>query len=99
MLSYLFLESYGSGEVVSCSSEICDVTLDLKCPNDTMVIAIEPMESECCPSAPSCRCKSCPAMEPMCEEGHLQVLQSLGTGQPGTCCSVYECKDKGRKPS
>ena len=97
--TFLYIvESYGSGEVVSCASVTCEVTLDLKCPNDTMVVGIEPSENECCSSAPSCQCNPCPTKEPMCEEGFLQVLKSLGTGQPGTCCSMYECKEKGRQP-
>jgi hypothetical protein len=63
----------------------CQLTSELLCPNDSLVIY---KETECCPEV-SCHCKPCP--DHPCPLGSLPQVLQLADGTPGFCCDLIKC--------
>lgn len=80
-----------------CSDAACTVQVHVQCPADSFFAKpLTPKPGHCCPETPDhpCQCLPCLEEEVTCPEGHVKVKVTVGNDQPGSCCDVYECREK-----
>ncbi|XP_043226400.1 cysteine-rich motor neuron 1 protein-like isoform X3 [Amphibalanus amphitrite] len=77
---------------VSCLSTAEGTSLS-GCPVDSVLKLAPPARPDCCPSVAECVCdlESCPR-RPQCAHGQPTVVRA-GDRRPGSCCSIWDCKD------
>jgi hypothetical protein len=79
-------------EVDPCADVRCQVVFEPRCPSDSKAIGGNILPGECCPSAAKCVCNYLECLNPVCSPGYNRVVSKKGTGKPGSCCDIYECK-------
>ncbi|XP_028840160.1 cysteine-rich motor neuron 1 protein [Denticeps clupeoides] len=75
-----------------CSKARCEVQFSPRCPEDSVLIEGYAPAGECCPSPSRCVCSPAGCLRKVCQPGYLNILVSKGSGRPGECCDLYECK-------
>ncbi|XP_014251759.1 cysteine-rich motor neuron 1 protein-like isoform X2 [Cimex lectularius] len=71
---------------------------EIKCPNDSLPLPRKQAEGECCSVPQGCECLPGPCPGPtVCPKGQFNKVRMAGTGEPGSCCPVYECQLKNIK--
>ena len=63
-----------------------------RCPEDSVLIEGYAPPGECCPLPSRCVCSPAGCLRKVCQPGYLNILVSKGSGKPGECCDLYECK-------
>ncbi|KAM6973259.1 cysteine-rich motor neuron 1 protein [Aplochiton taeniatus] len=75
-----------------CSKARCEVQFSPRCPEDSVLIEGYAPPGECCPLPSRCVCRPAGCLRKVCQPGYLNILVSKGSGKPGECCDLYECK-------
>ncbi|CAB1335383.1 unnamed protein product, partial [Coregonus sp. 'balchen'] len=75
-----------------CSKARCEVQFSPRCPEDSVLIEGYAPPGECCPLPSRCVCSPAGCLRKVCQPGYLNILVSKGSGKPGECCDLYECK-------
>jgi len=85
-----------------CSGFDCRrVSMDFvggKCPSDSIEVAADEMERNCCGKATTCVCGECGdlnAMNKWCKlagDSFEATLIEKGQNQPGKCCDIHICR-------
>ncbi|KAJ8371934.1 hypothetical protein AAFF_G00298460 [Aldrovandia affinis] len=75
-----------------CSRARCEVQFSPRCPEDSVLIEGYAPPGECCPLPSRCVCSPAGCLRKVCQPGYLNILVSKGSGKPGECCDLYECK-------
>ena len=76
----------------ACEQVVCEEPVD--CPEDSLTFRSS-SPGACCPGPSICQCLPCGLSALFCGPAEVKVLKSIGVGEPGKCCDVYECKSKG----
>uniref|UniRef100_A0A4W4HBX8 Cysteine-rich motor neuron 1 protein n=1 Tax=Electrophorus electricus TaxID=8005 RepID=A0A4W4HBX8_ELEEL len=79
-------------EKPDCSKARCEVQFSPRCPEDSVLIEGYAPPGECCPLPSRCVCSTAGCLRKVCQPGYLNILVSKGSGKPGECCDLYECK-------
>ncbi|KAL4623850.1 cysteine-rich motor neuron 1 protein [Arapaima gigas] len=79
-------------EKPDCSLARCEVQFSPRCPEDSVLIEGYAPPGECCPLPSRCVCSPAGCLRKVCQPGYLNILVSKGSGKPGECCDLYECK-------
>ena len=96
---YLLFVAVSSGDAegdVDCASEKCDIVFTPECPDDSVLVGGHITAGHCCPEPQSCQCNPLHCLEPICAHHERKILVAQGTGSPGACCDVYQCRPEGK---
>ena len=93
---YVFYFCVFSVPQPECDPSLCAI-YETHCPNDSVVAVPSPLPGDCCPPPPVCSCQPCSNHDLLCSQGQLKVTEVKGTGQPGSCCDIFDCVDKGKQ--
>ncbi|XP_023658128.1 cysteine-rich motor neuron 1 protein-like isoform X2 [Paramormyrops kingsleyae] len=82
-----------AAEELRCAGVTCSTPEPPDCPADSVLSKSYTPPTGCCPTAlPVCTCDFGACLKPECPSGQQLALLREAAGEPGDCCSVYECQ-------
>lgn len=80
-------------EELRCAGVACSTPEPPDCPADSVLSKSYTPPTGCCPTVPPvCTCDFGACLKPECPSGQQLALLREAAGEPGDCCSVYECQ-------
>ncbi|XP_077998040.1 cysteine-rich motor neuron 1 protein-like isoform X2 [Glandiceps talaboti] len=80
--------------LIDCSRAVCPDLRPILCPVDSKKVSGGISKDGCCLLPDRCECVTGKCQPLVCEPGFEARRIARGTGQPGSCCDVYECVNK-----